>query len=178
MSTLADIERLTQTYAAARDGLGDLLRALEGEVADAHRRYLPGIKKALARAAEAHDRLGAAVEANPELFVRPRTVLFHGVKVGLAKGKGVLTWADADQVVRLIQKHLPDRMEVLVKTVQTPVKAALEQLSASELKRLGVQVEESGDQVVIKAMDGAVEKLVKALEKDALRTLDAARDAA
>lgn len=177
MTTLAQIETLTKAYADAREGLWDLLRALEAEVAEAHRRYLPGVKKALARAAEAHDRLKGAVEAAPELFVRPRTVIFHGVKVGLVKGKGGIAFADADQVVQLVAKHFPERFELLVKTVQTPVKAALEQLTVAELKKLGCTVIESGDQVVVKAVDGAVEKLVKALERDALKELEAAREA-
>ena len=32
--------------------------------------------------------LRAALAASPELFVKPRTQIFHGIKVGFVKGKG------------------------------------------------------------------------------------------
>ena len=38
----------------------------------------------------------------------------------------------------------PDKMDLLIKTTEKPVKKSLEQLAA-DLKRLGVTVEESGD---------------------------------
>lgn len=169
MAHMSEIARLTQVYASERSQLAGRVQALEEEMARIKRRALPGIKRAVARVAEAHDRLRAALEESPELFQRPRTVVIAGVRVGWEKGKGRLVWDDPDQVVRLIKRHFPDQAEVLIRTREEPVRKALAQLSVAELKRIGVTVEETGDQVVIRPTDGQVDKLVDALLRDAER---------
>jgi hypothetical protein len=70
-------------------------------------------------------------------------------------------------VVARIKKHLPEQADVLIKLKETPVKDALAQLSAAELKKLGVTVSEAGDQVVVKPVDSEVDKMVDALMKEA-----------
>jgi len=168
MPTLEDIERLTKDYAEARQVLAERVAALEDELTAAKRRRLAGIRGAKNRAAAAHDRLRAAVESAPELFRRPRTHIFHGVRVGWQKGRGELRWDDPDQVVARIKRFMPDLYDTLVKTRVTPVKSALSRLSVAELRRIGVTVEDSGDQVLIKATDSQLERMVDALLKDAI----------
>ena len=131
------------------------------------REHLPGIKRALARAAETEAALRALVEANPGCFIRPRTQVFAGIKVGYAKGKGALSFDDADSVVARIKKHLPEQADVLIRTKEAPVKEALAQLSAAELKKIGVTLSEAGDQTVVRPVDSEVDKMVDALLKAA-----------
>jgi hypothetical protein len=93
------------------------------------RKYLPRIRTQVAHAKMLHAQLKASIEAHPELFEKPRTVTFHGVKVGFAKGKGKVTFQhDADKVIALIEKHLPDQAELLVITERKPNKDAIAQL--------------------------------------------------
>lgn len=162
---LTDIEQLTKRYADARADVARLVHALEDEARKARQRYLAPIKAAVAAAHDAQGALKGALEQAPGLFVKPRTVTLHGIRVGYMKGKGGLEWDDDDQVVRLIDKHYPDRADVLVKTTRKPVRKALEQLTAAELKRVGVRVEETGDVVFVKPQDADVDKLVDALLK-------------
>lgn len=169
MTTLTDIEKLARVYAAQRNALADQVALLHADMADLKRRRLPAIRKAVARAAEAHSALHAELEAHPELFVKPRSMTFDGIKVGWVKGKGEIHVADAAQVVKLIRRHFPDRFDDLVKVKETPLKSALGRLTADELKRIGVTVEETGDRVVIKPVDGEVEKLVEALLGEATK---------
>jgi hypothetical protein len=124
---------------------------------------MPALKKAVARAAEKHDGLKATIEANPALFVRPRTMALHGIKFGFAKGKGVIKFDDAAQVCKLVRKHLPDQVETLLSVREKPIKDALAVLPAQDLKRLGCTVIETGDAVVIRSADSEVDKLVQAL---------------
>ena len=58
---------------------------------------------------------------------------------------------------------------MLVENRPRPVAAALEQLDARTLKRLGVSVTNDTDAPLIKSVDGDVEKLVAALIKSATR---------
>jgi hypothetical protein len=82
------------------------------------------------------------------------------------KAKGKITWADDDQVVKLIKKHLPDQADILIKTTEKPIRDTLQGLTAAELKRIGVTVDETGDVVVIKSTDSEIDKFVEALLKD------------
>lgn len=164
---LADIEQLTRTYADARDLLTSRVQVLQDEIEAARRRKLAGIKAAVASVAAAHDALHAAIEAEPDLFVKPRTLVLSGIRVGYTKGKGKLAFDDPAKVVALIRKHFPDQADVLVATKEEPVKKALSQLSGAELKRVGVTMTDTDDQVVIKATDDAVDKLVAQLLAEA-----------
>lgn len=166
MATMEKIEKLTRNYADARERLAETVQSLEDKIEAIKRQYLPGIKIQVGIASQEKADLKAAIEDSKELFVKPRTIIISGVKVGLEKGKGKIDWDDNDTVVRLIEKHFSDQAEVLIQTKKKPVKKALANLSAAELKKLGIQVEDTGDQVVIKPTDSQIEKLVDKLLKE------------
>jgi len=172
--SLGEIEKLTRVFTDARDVLAERVQTLHDELEAAKRRKLLGIRNAVAAVAEARDRLHAAIEAAPHLFEKPKTIVIGGVRVGFAKGKGKIEWEDDEQVVKLIRKHFGDRFDELVKTTEKPRKGPLNELSVAELRRLGITVEETGDQVVIKPTDTAVDKLVKTLLKEAEDKVEAA----
>lgn len=169
-SGLASIEPLTKTFAAARADLVEAVQTLNDTLEAAKRQALPKLKRLVAVAAQEESALRNAIEAAPGLFVKPRTVVFHGITVGLRKGAGGIDWDDDEQVCALIEKHLPRVLhDVLIKTKKSPVKNALAELEVGELKKIGCRVEATGDVVVVKATDGAVNKLVAALLKDAAK---------
>jgi arsenate reductase-like glutaredoxin family protein len=167
MATMNDIEARVQSYAAARHKLAEAVQQLHDGIENLRRSNLPRIKRNLERASELHAEVVALIAASPELFVKPRSVVLHGIKVGYEKGKGAISFEDADQVVKLIGKKLPDQADVLIKTTSKPVKSALKQLTVQQLKSIGCTVEESGDQVLVRAVDSEVDKLVSALLKGA-----------
>lgn len=169
--TMEQIERLCRAYDEARGVLSTRVSDLEAELDAAKRRALPAIKRAVAKAAEAEAALHAAVAATPALFVKPKTQIFHGVKVGYQKGKGKLEWEDDDALVARIErtyKGQDDVLDLLLIVTKKPSKQGLNTLDAKDLRALGVTVEDTDDRVVVKPVDGAVEKLVKALLKDAV----------
>lgn len=167
MTSIVDIETSAKKYAESREHLAGIVAALNEGIEALKRDHMRRLKKAVADAAERHDTLKALIEDAPELFVKPRTVVFHGIKLGYQKGKGKIEWDDADQVVRLIKKHFPEQADVLVATSERPAKEALAQLTAAELKKLGISVTDGGDAVFIKPADSAVDKMVDALLRDA-----------
>lgn len=167
MPTMNDIQARARAYADARDKLAELVAALNDGLEQLKRDSLPGIRRAIQRASERQAELKALIEDAPDLFVKPRTVVMHGVRVGFEKGKGRIEFEDADRVVKLIKKHLSGQADVLIATKETPVKKALAQLSVKELKAIGCTVDEAGDVVVIRPVDTDVDKLVTALMKGA-----------
>lgn len=167
MASLTQIEARAKLYADARERLSSIVAELNAGIEAAKRKAIPEIKRAIASATTHHDHLRAMIEEAPGVFVKPRSVVFHGIKLGYQKGKGKIEWDDADQVVRLIKKHFPDQADVLIKTEEKPVKDALNGLTAAELKKLGINVVEGGDVIFIKPTDSAVDKMVDALLKEA-----------
>lgn len=167
MTQITDIELRTKAFSEARAAVAAIVTELNDGIDALKRQHMGSLKRAINRMAEKHDQLKALIEANPALFAKPRTVIFHGVKVGYQKGKGAITFDDADQVIKLIRKHMPDQADVLIATAEKPAKDALAQLTAAELKRIGVSVTDASDQVVIKPTDSETDKLVDALLKGA-----------
>lgn len=163
MTTLPEIEKKTLAYSQARSAMAALVAELN-EARDAiTRSSLPRLRRNMARIGELHDELNALIEDAPSLFEKPRTQTFHGIKVGYAKAKGGLDWDDEDAVVDRIERFLPEQADTLLATKKRPVKDALAQLPARDLKRLGVEIVEAGDQVVIRPQDSDIEKLARAL---------------
>src|SRR5208283_3723611 len=123
-------------------------------------RLTPGIRAAATVAADVQGELSGAITSHPDLFVKPRTMTLHGIKFGYQKGKGKISWSDEAKVIAAIHRTFAqDTVDTLIATVEKPVKDALANLPAHELKKLGVQVEEAGDYVFIKASDSEVDKL-------------------
>jgi hypothetical protein len=165
MTTLKEVEALTATYADSYQALASDVETLEAAIRTLKKKMLPAIKRSAERAAEAKEKLKNTIEENRALFDRPRTRVFHGIKVGLQKGKGKIEIANPDKTVELIRRHLKDQADLLIKTEEVPIKDALQNLAASDLKRIGVTVIDATDQTVIKSMDSDVEKIVDVLLK-------------
>lgn len=164
--SLGDIELRTKNYAGARDLLGNRVRQLQDEMDAARRKAEPLIKSALAAAKAAESELSAAILQNPQHFKRPRTFVFHGVRVGIEKRAGKVVIADPAKTITLIRKHFSDdQIELLIKVKETPIKKAIAALPANDLKRIAVDLGESGDAVLIKPVDDELEKMLKALLK-------------
>lgn len=167
MATLQDIEKLTETYAAARGQLAEHVGGLTAKIDALKRQHLREIRAAVAVAKDAEAALQAAITASPDLFDKPRTRTLHGVKVGLQKARGTVTWGDEDAVIKRIRAQLPkDQAELLIRTEEKVHKPGVYDLSAADLKRLGIEIKGAGDVPVIKDTTGEVDKLVDALLKD------------
>lgn len=163
MASLGDIETLAKRFSTKRRFLGLKLQALEDDLRAVKRQHLDTLKEAAAEAGAMREQLREAVRESPELFVKPRSLVIHGVKVGFEKGKGKLEITDPARVVALIRKHHPDQADVLIQTTERPVAKALGQLTGAELKKLGVAVVDGGDQVVVRDAASEIDKLVDAM---------------
>lgn len=159
MSTLGRIENLTKDFADRRRHLVAAVEALEQAIEDLKRLELPRIRPLADAAANARNLLAAAIEEAPHLFLKPRTVTIEGIKVGLQKGRPVLTYDDAKVIAR-IRERMPERFDELVQVIERPRRSALLQLDPAELRRIGIGVIPAGDEVVIAATDSEIDKLV------------------
>lgn len=163
MSALDEIKDNAHLLAIQRRQLRTLVEELNAALQALQDDRMDDIRACITAAEQAWKALEASIQAHPEQFVKPRKVQAHGIVFGIEQTKPKLDIADEDKTVALIRKLMPEQAEVLITTVEKPVKAALMTLPAAELKRLGVSLIAAKDQVVIRPADGEVDKLVKAL---------------
>jgi hypothetical protein len=170
LTTLAEIEQLTKDFSVEHDALANCIGSLEKEIAALKGQYMVRLKKHVASAAQAKVILYTAIAGSPELFAKPRTQIFHGVKVGFMKGKGGIEIEDEEKTLALIRKTYGDDADAFILTTEVPDKKMLSDLTVTELKKLGCTVGDTGDKVVIRPTDSEIEKTVAALLKDATET--------
>ncbi|MCX7806862.1 MAG: hypothetical protein N3A38_16995, partial [Planctomycetota bacterium] len=151
--TLADIEKVTGAYAEQRARLAELVAELEGEIAALKRRRMPAIRAAAEEAARRREAVEEAVAAAPDLFVRPRSLIIRGIRVGFEKGRGRIEVPDPEATIKRIKQRYPDEWVLYVHVRETPNKDALRSLPADELRRLGVHIEDAADRIVVRATD-------------------------
>ena len=163
---IKEIEVLIRHYATQRGELAAQVQQLNDLIETAKRSKMAAIKQAVADTAEAHGKLQTAIKANPELFKKPKTITVSGVRAGFKKQPGKVVIEDEAATVQRIKDQLPEEQaELLITTTEKVLKSAVNDLSAGDLKRLGITVTADTDQVLIKAVDGDVDKLVNAMLK-------------
>lgn len=167
MATIEQIETSAKAHAQAREKLTELVTALQDGIDALKRSHMAKLKAAVNKAADTSDELLQLVNESPELFVKPKSVVFHGIRLGYQKEKGKIEFDDPDLVIKLIKKHLPDMADTLIATTEKPSKEALNDLTAEQLKKIGVTVTRDSDVVFIRAADSDVDKMVNALLKGA-----------
>ena len=173
MATMQEIETKAKAHALAREKLTVLVTTLKKGMDALQNAQLPELKKAVIKAELTGNELLALVKESPKLFEKPKSVIFHGIKLGYKKEKGRIEFDDPQQVVELIRKHLPKLAKTLVITEETPAKKALNNLTAEQLKKIGVTVTKDSDVVFIAPVDSDVDKIVNALVKGAAEEVEA-----
>ena len=157
MENEIDFECLAQDLARER------VDCLEAQVANLKKNELPAIRKRAENVVQKQMDLYIAIGENPVSFAKPGTKALHGIKFGYQKCKGEIRWEDEARVVELIRKHFPDQAEILIKTTETPVRKALAMLPEADLKKIGVAMDDKRDEIVIRAADSDVDKIVSAI---------------
>ncbi|TAN12927.1 MAG: hypothetical protein EPN34_03120 [Burkholderiaceae bacterium] len=172
MSTMQDIQKRAAILASTRDALAGTLRDLQARVDALKRAELPRIQRNARTVAADYSRLADLIRDNRELFAKPRTYIVQGLRFGLTKKRGKMTWGTDQQLIERIKRLAAagdiagDQLAILIQTTEKPVAKALEQLDGKLLKKLGVTVEADCDDVLIKSVGGDVEKAVNAVIKD------------
>ena len=166
MATKIQIEEQAKHFAKKRQVLSDLVTELNDQIQRLQRQSLKAIKHALNETVAEQAKLNDLLVASPELFVKPRTMICHGMKVGYGKQKGKIEVADEDKTIKLIRKVFPEMAEQLIITKETVSKDAVGKLPVYGAKRIGVTILQDTDAVIIKPTDSEVDKLVAALLKE------------
>lgn len=166
MATLGEIEILTKDYSESYSKLSDKVRDLNDAIDAAKRKHMHYIKSFAEDALEKKSKLSNAIDESKDLFEKPKSIVIYGMKVGLQKGKGKITVPDEEKTILLIKKNLPDQADILIKSEEKLLKPALNNLTAGDLKKVGLNLVESTDEVLIKPTGSDIDKIVTALLKE------------
>lgn len=172
MATMQEIDTKAEEFSRARAALAGVCAAFQAELAAVKARHIDSLKARVSEAKARHAELGALLQASPELFVKPRSVVLHGIKLGYQKAKGKMVIEDEAKTIALIKKHFPEQAEVLITTSEAVAKKALEQLPAADLKKVAVLITDAGDVAFAKDAAADVDKLVAAFLKDDVEAED------
>lgn len=177
---LQPIDAAAAEYRRARDVLRTLAADAQQAISRVKAAHLPLLRQALADVAIADAALRGAVERSPPtLWARVRTRVVHGVRVGWAKARGRVEWDDEAKVIERIRRHLPaEQAELLIRRRESVHKPAVYDLTAGDLKRLGIRIEDACDQVVVKDTTGDLDRAVEALLAERQVADDQDREAA
>lgn len=159
-TSMDEIEALARGYAKARDALEDTADEINDLQRKAVASRMRGLRNRIAEAAAARDALQAAIEARPDLFVRPRTVAVDGVKFGYRKQAGALDLGDEAKAIERLRKLFPAREAATVNVKESLDKKALRKMPAADLARIGVTIGNPVDDVVIVVAESDVDKLI------------------
>lgn len=157
--SLLVIEEQTKKYSELYNNVTNVISNMEQELNQIRKEHLDIIKPQLKKLRAAGEKLQQLLDENKDCFIKPKTQIFHGFKVGFAKGKGKKEFDNA-QTVELIKKQLPDLANVLIKIEESVISKALDTLSVSDLKKIGVNISEAQDEIVIRPVDSEIKKIV------------------
>ncbi len=101
------IEGLTNKYAEYRLVLANDVGALKADIAAAKSKWIRAIRNSARLANGVKGALEVYLYENPELFKRPKTRVFSGIRVGWMKRKGRVIIDNERATIDRIRKLLP-----------------------------------------------------------------------
>lgn len=176
---LAEMHKRAERLSQQRDELARHFQQLQADLDAAKQRHMATIKAIARRVAKEHAELVALIEANPDLFVKPRTQVVEGIKFGFQAGRGSLVWEDDAKVCSRIFALAEagditgEEADLFVSVTTKPSAEALRRVDPKLLKRMGITIEGDGDKVLVKNVDSSIEKAVNAVITAAIKDAQA-----
>lgn len=177
MKTLEQAQDAARALSQLQDELTINFKAMQAGLQAVKDQHQPYIKKLVRKLIKARETLAQFIVQNPQLFDKPRTYTVEGIKFGLQKQKGKLSWSDDAALCAAIQRLVGTGtidealLPQLIKVTQKPIAKALDKLDAQTIKRLGIMVGKDTDAALIKSVDSEAEKAINALLQEADKEL-------
>jgi len=162
---LLAIEQRCAVYRDRRDHLRRLAGEVNAMMEVVKQSNLPDLRSALTEVAGAELALRAAIEqSDASLWARTKTRVIHGVKVGWAKARGKVVIDDEAKTIQRIRQQLPaDQAALLIRVREAVHKPAVYDLTAADLRRLAIAIEDDSDVVVLRDIESELDRALEAL---------------
>lgn len=161
---LNTIQTLTENLASALQKIEVLATERERKLTAIMEEYDSLLRPHAAAFTGRRAALKGAIQSAPELFKRPRTHIFAGIKVGYQKQKGKIVIVDEAGTIAKMIKMLGDEEAAHYLNVVTTVnKTSVSSMPGDIMKKLGIEITADTDAIVIKLEESALEKTIAAL---------------
>lgn len=176
MKSLSEIEAQTKKFAEANNQLAGVIDEMETEINRIKKDYLKRLQPLADNVSIEKALLKEAIDESRLIFVKPKTYVFHGVKVGLQSSKGSIKVIDEEKTIELIEKNFSDMAENMIKSSKSVIKESLKLLSESDITKINCQKVPAAELVLIKSNRDEVEKFIDAMIKENTEKLTAPLD--
>ncbi len=157
-----ELIRLCRAHAGAVEELDRLVDELEASARKIINRRIRGLRTRVAETNTTREALLLELAGCPELFAKPRSRQFNGVKIGYRKEKDRLNFNEA-ATIRLIRENLEGQADTLIKTSESVVVDAVANLSDPARGLIGVGVIAGKDKPFVSGGSTDLSKLVSAM---------------
>ena len=158
MAMVKKIDSLALEYSQHEMEVAKMIQKWDMKIAKIKKDAHVALALPLRKMQKAKDKLYVAICDSADMFDKPKTIILHNVRIGYIASKTTVCWDDTEKLVAKLKDKYPDKVDVLIKTEEKPIKTSLLMLSAKELKRLPLKVEIGEDQVFIKTTDKDIER--------------------
>ena len=149
-AALSQIEDACKRATDAAEDLSGALTDLRAAIEPSITRALPRIRAALVQFRASRKAVADLVEQHRDQFAKPRTRIYHGVKVGLQSLPPQLLLEDkGDALIQRIDRELPGLAELLAPAAREVSMAAVRLLEPEQLERIGGVKVTGTDRVIV-----------------------------
>jgi hypothetical protein len=150
-AALAEIEAACKRATEAAEDLSGAITDLRAAIEPSIARAMPRIRELLIQHRANRKAVEDLVSSHRALFAKPRTRIYHGVKVGLQALPEQLMLEDKDDaLIARIDRELPDAAALLAPTSREVSIAAVKLLPDADLARIGGVRVDGETKVVVK----------------------------
>lgn len=169
---LSDIEQAARDFSAKSKTLRNYHEELNSKIEALKQEYIEDIKQASCDAGESYQMLLTLINDASDLFKDKKSMTVSGVKFGYQKKKGKLEIVNEDATIAKLKELYGDNASLYINTKISVVKKALDNLPASDLKKLGVNIVQDTDVAFVKLTDDEVQKLIEAMIKESAKVAE------
>jgi hypothetical protein len=163
-TTHQSLEGMAAELASAVECRRALVSALRRRILDVAEEMAPPLREAAGAERDCRAALIDAVTGAPDLFHKPRTRTAHGIKYGWTTGKPSIEIPDEAKTIRLIREKVDAaQQELLIRVKESVDKRAVLDLTAKDLRMIGVRQIVGEDEPLVSVPKDAVDKLVETL---------------
>lgn len=166
---LTELETAAKEFSAASKILRNIKEELDTEIDAVKAKYSTAFAEASKNAGEAYQMLLTLVESSEELFSDKKSMSINNVKFGYRKKAGTINIDNETFTIDRLRELFPKDADKYLSTKISISKKALNNLTAAELKKVGVNVIQDSSEAFVKLTDDEVQKLIDALVKESAK---------
>lgn len=166
---LNELEKAAKDYSTTSRALRKIKETLDEEIEAIRLKYTEQFAEAAKNAGEAYQMLFTLVADSAELFQEKKSMNINGVKFGYQKKKGKIEIDNEEFTINKLHELFPDNADMYLSKKISVSKKALDNLAASDLKKIGVNVIQDSSEPFVKLTDDEIQKMLDAIIKEAAK---------